>query len=146
MGVHGKLLHALQSVIEPMRADDPLCLPRPTVEDIPDSADVEHIVQQVCWNASTDPLEFHPGVVVKSLVKRDDIGTETFVITTFLFERSHLTSLRVTIKAERRAANDSTHIRAIAYDPFAPDTDAPHTGPGVISARPGVVDTSLYTI
>lgn len=146
MGVHGKILHALQSVIEPMRADDPLCIPRPTVEDVPDHDDVEHIIQQICWNASVDPLEFHPGVVVKSLVKRDDIGTETFIITTFLFERSHITSIRVTIKAERRGVNDSLHIRAIAYDPFVPDMSAPHTGPGEISASPGEVDTSAYRI
>jgi hypothetical protein len=79
-------------------------------------------------------------------VKKDDIGTETFIITTLLHEKTHLTTIRVTIKAEREASNDSIHIRGISYDPFLPDTGAPHVGPGEISSRPSDVDTSLYTI
>ena len=147
MGVHGEILHALQSTVEPIFADDPECLARPEVEDIPEVAEVEEVVRQVCWNASKNGLEFHPGVVIRRLVKRDDIGRETFIITTFVFERKHITSLRITIKAERRAKNGSLHIRAIAYDPVRQDTaDAPHTGPGEITSTPGKVDTSIYTI
>jgi hypothetical protein len=148
MGVYGTILAALQTVIEPMLASDPACPPRPAVDDVPARAEVDEIVQQVCRNASRDGLEFHPGVVIESLVSRDDIGRETFVITTFITERIHVTSVRVTVKAERRAANDMIHIRAIAYDPFEPDMRhmAPHIGPGPISWSPSEVDTKVYTI
>ena len=147
MGVHGIILAALQTVIEPMLASDPACPPRPAVDDVPARAEVDEIVQQVCWNASREGLEFHPGVLIESLVARDDVGRDTFTITTFLTERTHVTSLRVTVKAERRAANDSIHIRAIAYDPFEDMHHmAPHVGPGPVSWSPSEIDTKVYTI
>lgn len=147
MGVHGEILHALQSTVDPILADDPDCLPRPEVEDTPSVSDVNDIIRQVCWNASKESdLEFHPGVVVKQLVKRDDLGRETFILTTFVFERKHITSLRITIKAERRGTDESLRIRAIVYDPFKEETHIPHVGPGEIASSPGDVDTSVYRI
>jgi hypothetical protein len=146
MGVQGRLLHALNGVLEPLDQRDPRCMKRPFVTETPAHCDVKEILNVLCRKASLDtPYEFHRGTVLAKALQIDDLGVETYMITCLIHEKSSLTTLRLAVKAQRHGVNDTFHIRSLAYDPMVPRTGLHIVGED-LAGRPGEVDTSVYVI
>jgi hypothetical protein len=145
MGVPTDLIRTIYNVVEPIPCGaDP---ETSQVKDVPDTADVRHILEQMTRRMR--PRQIEPGHVIASTVYIDAENMGTYYITAMLHDVDTGITIRVAIKARVGVGSrDAPRILNIRFDPQHSDPGAhePCRAGRVPQATAYHMDTSIYDV